>query len=398
MRFFNTEGPVVARKHYCIPPLERIDHAEVLELIRRKRYFVLHAPRQTGKTSALLALRDLLEAGGAGDYRIHSSTERAVVTGGSAFNIRAESLRLGDFTEAEVRVLLAQHTEETGQAFTAGALETVWAQTLGQPWLVNALCARACFGDKAGRDRSRAITAEAVMAAREHLVQSRQVHLDQLADKLQEERVRRVVEPLLSGGGERASTARDFVYEVDAETEPARDRRPMSYTEVHLAHVGVNDFRSNPRGELGTRTATLHRIGRNHHIRPRHQRRRQELGPTREELAQSPQVIGREHREARQRRPGGAVERRRDAPHAAGAVAKLLLLLRRVLDESVRRVRDHRVDGIPLPLLQPLHAVAVNHLRPADDHGAKAAPGGTDSVRGDFVVRQPIVAAARAGE
>ncbi|MDD9981085.1 MAG: hypothetical protein OXU81_06965, partial [Gammaproteobacteria bacterium] len=54
MRFFNTEGPVVAEDHYCIPPLERIDHAEVLELIRRKRYFVLHAPRQTGKTSALL--------------------------------------------------------------------------------------------------------------------------------------------------------------------------------------------------------------------------------------------------------------------------------------------------------------------------------------------------------
>ena len=354
MRFFNTEGPVVARKHYCIPPLERVNVAELLALIAQERYFVLHAPRQTGKTSALLALRDLLEAGGAGDYRcvyvnveaaqavredvgramrvilgemgdsalfqgdgfldgiwsdvlarfgdralgaalarwcqadprplvllideidtligdtliavlrqlragyvrrpgsfpqsvvlcgvrdvrdyrIHSSTEQAVVTGGSAFNIRAESLRLGDFTEAEVRALIAQHTEETGQAFTAGALETVWRQTLGQPWLVNALCARACFGDKAGRDRSRAITAEAVMAAREHLVQSRQVHLDQLADKLQEERVRRVVEPLLSGGGERASTARDIEYVRDlgliARDAPLRIANPV-YAEV----------------------------------------------------------------------------------------------------------------------------------------------------------------------
>ena len=52
-----------------------------------------------------------------------------------------------------------------------------------------------------------------------------------------------------------------FVYEVDTETEPARDRRPMSFTEVYLAHVGVDDFRRNPRGELGTRTATLHREG-----------------------------------------------------------------------------------------------------------------------------------------
>ena len=69
MRFFNTEGPVVARKHYCIPPLERVNIAELLVLIAQERYFVLHAPRQTGKTSVLLALRDLLEAGGAGDYR-----------------------------------------------------------------------------------------------------------------------------------------------------------------------------------------------------------------------------------------------------------------------------------------------------------------------------------------
>ncbi len=67
MRFFNTSGPVVAADPYCIPPLERLNLAEVRRLVRDKRYFVLHAPRQTGKTSALLALRDLLNAGG--DYR-----------------------------------------------------------------------------------------------------------------------------------------------------------------------------------------------------------------------------------------------------------------------------------------------------------------------------------------
>ena len=65
MRFFNTSGPVVAEDHYCIPPLERLNLTEVRRLIRDKRYFVLHAPRQTGKTSALLALRDLLNAEGA---------------------------------------------------------------------------------------------------------------------------------------------------------------------------------------------------------------------------------------------------------------------------------------------------------------------------------------------
>ena len=64
MRFFNTTGPVVAADHYCIPPLERLNLADVRRLIRDKRYFVMHAPRQTGKTSALLALRDLLNAEG----------------------------------------------------------------------------------------------------------------------------------------------------------------------------------------------------------------------------------------------------------------------------------------------------------------------------------------------
>ena len=69
MRFFNTTGPVVPANHYCIPPLERLALDDILTLIRDQRYFALHAPRQTGKTSALLALRDLLNSGAEGDYR-----------------------------------------------------------------------------------------------------------------------------------------------------------------------------------------------------------------------------------------------------------------------------------------------------------------------------------------
>ena len=58
------------------------------------------------------------------DYRIHSSAENRLVLGGSAFNIKSESLRLGDFTEQEIRApLTAQHTEQTGQMFTEDALE-----------------------------------------------------------------------------------------------------------------------------------------------------------------------------------------------------------------------------------------------------------------------------------
>lgn len=52
-----------------------------------------------------------------------------------------------------------------------------------------------------------------------------------------------------------------FVYKVDTLTEPATEREPMKFTEVYIAYVTVDDFRKNPRSELGTRTATLDRSG-----------------------------------------------------------------------------------------------------------------------------------------
>ena len=111
MRFFNTTAPVVAEDHDCLPPLKRLDHAGIRRLIREKRHFIFHAPRQTGKTSALLALRDLLIV----------------------------------WPQGEMQTLLAQHTEETGQVFNPAALETIWTRTQGQPWLVNALAYEACL-------------------------------------------------------------------------------------------------------------------------------------------------------------------------------------------------------------------------------------------------------------
>jgi hypothetical protein len=69
-----------------------------------------------------------------------------------------------------------------------------------------------------------------------------------------------------SGGAVDTHGARDqwmcvFVYDVDSQSEPARDRRPMTFTEIYLRKVTTEDFRKNPRGELGTRTATLHKEG-----------------------------------------------------------------------------------------------------------------------------------------
>ena len=61
-KFFNTAGPSVAGDHFMIDPLQRIDVQSIEDLIRAKRYFVLHAPRQTGKTTCLLALMHHLNA------------------------------------------------------------------------------------------------------------------------------------------------------------------------------------------------------------------------------------------------------------------------------------------------------------------------------------------------
>ncbi|MBM3222734.1 MAG: hypothetical protein FJZ47_02875 [Candidatus Tectomicrobia bacterium] len=63
-RFFNTAGPVDQRKHYCLAPFTRLDLPTFLGLIEQEQYCVLHAPRQTGKTSALLGLMEYLNAQG----------------------------------------------------------------------------------------------------------------------------------------------------------------------------------------------------------------------------------------------------------------------------------------------------------------------------------------------
>lgn len=61
--------------------------------------------------------------------------------------------------------------------------------------------------------------------------------------------------------GARAQWMCVFVYQVDNQREPATDRLPLTFTELYLGQVTVADFRKNARGELGTRTATLHADG-----------------------------------------------------------------------------------------------------------------------------------------
>ena len=165
----------------------------LISILRQLRAGYTRRPKHFPHSVVLCGVRDVR------DYRIHSAAEKAIITGGSAFNIKAESLRLGNFSQTEVQALYFQHTHETEQSFTPDALSRVWELTQGQPWLVNALGYEACFRMKAGKDRNQTITAEAIEQAKESLILRRETHLDQLTDKLEEARVQRVIEPVLTG-------------------------------------------------------------------------------------------------------------------------------------------------------------------------------------------------------
>ena len=198
-------------------------------MLRQLRAGYVLRPTSFPQSVVLCGVRDVR------DYRIQSTAENTIIAGGSAFNIKARSLRLGDFSQDEVRELLGQHTEETGQVFSPDALETVWTQTQGQPWLVNALADETCFRDEATEKQRRAITADDIRDAQEQLILRRETHLDQLADKLKEDRVQRVIEPLLSGAEERRFIDRDLEYVRDlglvAQDRPLRVANPI-YAEV----------------------------------------------------------------------------------------------------------------------------------------------------------------------
>jgi len=94
--------------------------------------------------------------------------------------------------------LISQHTEESGQTFSDVALTQIFELSQGQPWLVNAL-AKVCVSELVP-DGGTTVEIEHVHQAKEVLIERRQTHLDQLTDKLREERVRHVIEPILAGG------------------------------------------------------------------------------------------------------------------------------------------------------------------------------------------------------
>ena len=332
MRKFNTTGPCFPDEHYMLPALDRLPG--IRELVAGGNYFVIHAPRQTGKTTALkalvreinekgemfavyctletlqnrsdpektnIAIRDLIadnvemspfyvpvanapalrsDRGGVGlavrtvlqnacralgktvvvffdeadclvgdalisflrqlrdgyvnrkeipfpksialvgmldvrDYKAQIRPDGESLGQISPFNIIRKDLLIPNFTEADIRTLYAQHTEDTGQVFADGVVDDVWRLTRGQPWLVNAIgceCVEEIHGGRFGET----VAVADVEAAKEAIIRRRDTHVDSLMERMREPRVRRIVEPLVSGQELTVSrNSEDFRYVID---------------------------------------------------------------------------------------------------------------------------------------------------------------------------------------
>ncbi len=147
------------------------------------------------------------------DYALSLEERRAVRWLGtsSPFNVAVENVGLAPFTEAEVAELLAQHTAETGQRFEPDAVAKACSLSAGHPWLINALADQCTRRDVT--DRAVAITAAHVEAAKETIILERRTHIDSLVARWREERVRRVLDPMLAGELVREDTLDDdFTY------------------------------------------------------------------------------------------------------------------------------------------------------------------------------------------
>jgi len=310
VRFFNTTGPCFPWDHYMLPPADRLIGAQLDRYIGDRLYWVLHAPRQTGKTTFLqnwareinsgdeavacyvtiercqrlsepercmpnicMAIRDYADftnlpipvpgtseansmvnnilidwakktapkplvilfdevdalegdamisflrqlRGGFMDRGVGKFPVSIALVGMrdlkdyitaakdgvqpsplSPFNIKTDSILLGNFLYDDVKKLFAQRTEETGQQITDDALEYVWEQSQGQPWIVNSLFERATMRILK-RDNYSTVTREHIEQAREQMILARETHLDSLVVRIQEPAIRKVIETLITG-------------------------------------------------------------------------------------------------------------------------------------------------------------------------------------------------------
>jgi ATPase family associated with various cellular activities (AAA) len=324
-RYFNTAGPCRQDRHYMISPTARLP--KIAQLIDQEHYFVIHAPRQIGKTTAIMGLAQQLTASGqyaavvlsvevgapfsqdiataeeailgtwqntisirlpsalqpppwtstrpgqkiraalqawaqsspkplvifideidalqdialvsilrqlrdgypnrpeafpqsigligmrdVRDYKVASGGSDRLQTA-SPFNIKVESLTMRGFYESEVAELYQQHTADTGQIFMPAAVQLVFELTQGQPWLVNAIARQ--LTEVVAPEPTTTITPAMVEEAKEIIIRRQDTHLDSLAERLREDRVKVIIEPILAGQGLPVTSNEDRQYLVD---------------------------------------------------------------------------------------------------------------------------------------------------------------------------------------
>jgi type II secretory pathway predicted ATPase ExeA len=173
-----------------IDEIDSLQDQTLISVLRQLRDGFPNRPENFPSSVGLIGLRDVR------DYKVASGGSDRLNTA-SPFNIKVSSITLRNFHAAEVQELYQQHTQETGQIFTPEATATAFDLTQGQPWLVNALAKEVV--EKLVKDRNITITDEHILQAKEILIARQDTHLDSLAEKLREKRVKNIIEPMLAG-------------------------------------------------------------------------------------------------------------------------------------------------------------------------------------------------------
>ncbi|UJL32432.1 ATP-binding protein [Cylindrospermopsis raciborskii Cr2010] len=173
-----------------IDEIDSLQNQTLISVLRQLRDGFPRRPQGFPHSVGLIGMRDVR------DYKVKSGGSERLNTS-SPFNIKAESLTLSNFSFTDIQNLYEQHTTATGQVFTLGAVQQAYYLTDGQPWLVNALARQAT--QVLVQDVNQPITAEMINQAKEILIQRQDTHLDSLAERLREERVKTIIEPILAG-------------------------------------------------------------------------------------------------------------------------------------------------------------------------------------------------------
>jgi hypothetical protein len=182
------------------------------------------------------------------DYKAQIRPDSQSMGSVSPFNIVTETYTLKNFTKEEITQLYRQHTGETGQIFEDDAIETVYQQTQGQPWLVNAIANRA-IAKLLHSDCTKPVTTEPVNEAIQDIILDRPAHIDSLLERLNEKQVQKIIEPMILGEGFIDRESDDFLYTrdlglirvVDAEIKPGN---PI------YAEIIIRKLSSTAQGEL----------------------------------------------------------------------------------------------------------------------------------------------------